>query len=78
MRAIRGYAGSNVLLRELHAITGPDGFLFPSIRSKRQSISENTINAALRSAGYTQDQMTGHGFRHMASTLLHEEKFRSG
>ncbi len=55
------------VLRELHAITGPDGYLFPGVRSKRKSISENTINAALRSAGYTKDQMTGHGFRHMAS-----------
>jgi integrase len=65
------------VLRELHAITGPDGYLFPSVRSKRQSISENTINAALRSAGYTKDQMTGHGFRHMASTLLHEKGYKS-
>ena len=65
------------VLRELHAITGPDGYLFPGVRSKRQSISENTINAALRSAGYTKDQMTGHGFRHMASTLLHEKGYKS-
>jgi integrase len=65
------------ILRELHAITGPDGYLFPSVRSKRQCISENTINAALRSAGYTKDQMTGHGFRHMASTLLHERGYKS-
>ena len=65
------------ILRELHAITGPDGLLFPGVRSNRQPISENTINAALRSAGYTKDQMTGHGFRHMASTLLHEKGYRS-
>ena len=65
------------VLRELHAITGPDGFLFPSVRSKSKSISENTINAALRSAGYAKDQMTGHGFRHMASTLLHEQGYKS-
>jgi integrase len=65
------------VLRELHAITGPDGYLFPGVRSKRKSISENTINAALRSAGYTKDQMTGHGFRHMASTLLHEKGYKS-
>jgi len=65
------------ILRELHAITGPDGYLFPSVRSKRQSISENTINAALRSAGYTKDQMTGHGFRYMASMLLHDKGYKS-
>jgi integrase len=65
------------ILRELHALTGPDGYLFPSVRSKRQPISENTLNAALRSAGYAKDQMTAHGFRHTASTLLHERGYRS-
>jgi len=65
------------ILRELHELTGPDGYLFPSVRSKRQPISENTLNAALRSAGYAKDQMTGHGFRHMASTLLHERGYKS-
>jgi integrase len=35
-------------------------------------MSENTINAALRCLGYAQDEMTGHGFRAMASTLLNE------
>lgn len=65
------------VLRELHAISGPDGFLFPGVRSKARSISENTMNAALRAMGYTQAQMTGHGFRHMASTTLHERGYRS-
>lgn len=65
------------VLRELHAVTGPDGYLFPSVRSTRQPMSENTVNAALRSAGYAKDQMTGHGFRHMASTLLHERGYKS-
>ena len=65
------------VLRELHAITGPEGFLFPSVRSKVRCMSENTINAALRGMGLTQDEMTGHGFRHMASTLLHERGYRS-
>ena len=65
------------LLRELHARTGPDGYLFPSIRSNARPMSENTINAALRGLGYTKDQKTGHGFRHMASTLLHERGYRS-
>lgn len=66
-----------LVLRELYAITGPTGFLFPSARCKQRPMSENTINAALRSIGYTKDQMTGHGFRHMASTLLHELGYRS-
>jgi len=47
------------------------------VRSNRQPISENTLNAALRSAGYAKDQMTSHGFRHTASTLLHERGYRS-
>lgn len=65
------------ILRELHAFTGPAGFLFPSVRSATRPMSENTINSALRAMGYAQDQMTGHGFRHMASTLLHEQGYRS-
>ena len=47
-------------------------FFFPSLRSAHRPMSENTINAALRRLGYAQDQMTGHGFRAMASTLLNE------
>jgi integrase len=47
-------------------------FLFPSLRSVDRPMSENTINAALRRMGYAQDQMTGHGFRAMAATLLNE------
>jgi integrase len=46
--------------------------LFPSLRSVHRPMSENTINAALRRLGYAQDEMTGHGFRAMASTLLNE------
>lgn len=65
------------ILRGLHGITGPDGYLFPSVRSKNRCMSENTVNAALRNMGYGQDEMTGHGFRHMASTLLHERGYRS-
>ena len=47
-------------------------YLFPSLRSVHRPMSENTINAALRRLGYAQDEMTGHGFRAMASTLLNE------
>ncbi|MFM9977855.1 MAG: tyrosine-type recombinase/integrase [Sphingomonadaceae bacterium] len=46
--------------------------LFPSLRSAKRPMSENTINAALRRLGYAQDEMTSHGFRAMASTLLNE------
>lgn len=47
-------------------------FLFPSLRSVKKPMSENTINAALRRMGYTQDEVTGHGFRAMAATQLNE------
>ncbi|MHC1479429.1 tyrosine-type recombinase/integrase [Frateuria aurantia] len=60
------------ILRELYRLTGPSGYLFPSVRTARRPMSENTINAALRSMGYDQVTMTGHGFRAMASTRLNE------
>jgi integrase len=60
------------LLRELHPLTGPGKYVFPSIRDRKNPMSENTINAALRRLNYGSDQMTAHGFRSMASTLLNE------
>lgn len=65
------------ILRELHSLTGSGRYVFPSIRSMAQPMSENTITAALRRLGYTGDEMTGHGFRSMASTLLHEQGWPS-
>jgi len=47
-------------------------YLLPSLRSVAKPMSENTINAALRRLGFAQDEMTGHGFRAMAATLLNE------
>ncbi|MGE8271289.1 MAG: tyrosine-type recombinase/integrase [Stenotrophomonas geniculata] len=60
------------VLRELHPLTSKSRYIFPSVRSLRDPMSENTVNAALRRLGYGTDDMTGHGFRSMASTLLHE------
>lgn len=60
------------LFRALHPITGPVGYVFPSIRTRSRPMSENTVNAGLRRLGYTGDEMTAHGFRAMASTLLNE------
>lgn len=60
------------ILKELHAITGHRALLFPGIRSADRAMSENTINAALRRLGYGKDDMTGHGFRAAASSLLNE------
>jgi integrase len=59
-------------LRELHPLTGSGKYVFPSIRSLARPMSENTVNGALRRMGYTKEEMTGHGFRSMASTLLNE------
>jgi hypothetical protein len=61
------------ILGELHPFTGPRGYVFSGVRTAARPISENTINAALRRMGYTKDEMTGHGFRSMASTLLNEQ-----
>ena len=60
------------MLRDLHSLTGPVGYVFPSIRSRARPMSENTINAGLRRLGYSSTEMTAHGFRAMASTLLNE------
>jgi integrase len=61
------------ILRELHLLTGSGTYVFPSIRTSARPMSENTVLAALRRMGYTKDEMTGHGFRSMASTLLNEQ-----
>ena len=63
---------SIALLRSMHELTGDGRFVFPSIRTGSRPMSENTINGALRRLGYTTEEMTGHGFRAMASTLLNE------
>ncbi|AKS24228.1 MAG: Putative phage integrase [Leptospirillum sp. Group II 'C75'] len=61
------------ILNELHPLTGDEKYLFPSPRTSDRPMSENAVTAALRSLGYSGDQMTGHGFRSMASTLLNEQ-----
>lgn len=60
------------IMRELHALTGSGRFLFPGARDAKRPMSNATINASLRRLGYDGETMTGHGFRHMASTLLNE------
>lgn len=61
------------ILEELRSHTGDGKLLFPGMRSVERPISNNTINAALRRIGYSKEEMTGHGFRSMASTLLNEQ-----
>lgn len=60
------------ILKQLRAIAGHGGLVFPSVRSTLRPISDNTLNAALRRLGYSQDEATAHGFRATASTLLNE------
>jgi integrase len=63
---------SIAILEEIRSITGPWSYLFPSLRSRKRPMSDNTLNAALRRMGYASNEMTAHGFRAMASTLLNE------
>jgi integrase len=61
------------ILRELHALSGHGEFVFPGARSNGRAMSEAAVNAALRRMGYdTKTEITGHGFRAMARTILHE------
>lgn len=61
------------ILKELQSFTGYTEYLFPSMRSICRPISDVTLLAGLRRMGYTKEQMTVHGFRSMASTLLNEQ-----
>lgn len=61
------------VLESIHPLTGSGRYVFPGLRTYDRPMSENTINAALRRLGFEKDEMTGHGFRSMASTLLHEQ-----
>jgi integrase len=62
-----------LILRELETLTGKSQYVFPGIRTLRRPMSDNTVLGALRRLGYSKDEMTGHGFRSMASTLLNEQ-----
>jgi integrase len=60
------------ILREIEPLTGRNRYVFPSPRSTQRPLSDNAITAALRRIGYAGEQMSWHGFRAMASTLLNE------
>jgi integrase len=66
------------ILRELQPLTGGKQYVFPGVRSPKRPMSENTVLGALRRMGYTTEQMTGHGFRSMASTLLNDQGWHRG
>jgi integrase len=60
-----------VILREMKMLSGRDLYVFPSARGRGRPMSENTVNGALHRLGY-KDQMSAHGFRAMARTILEE------
>ena len=61
------------VLREIHPLTGHGRYVFPSPRTNKRPMSSNAVLSALRRMGYEKDEMSGHGFRSMASTLLNEQ-----
>ncbi|MEO6321317.1 MAG: site-specific integrase [Polaromonas sp.] len=63
---------ANEVLQVLHGVTGTKALLFPGERDHDKPMSNNTILGALDRMGY-KSQMTGHGFRGVASTILHEQ-----
>jgi len=65
------------VLRNVKEVARRSTLVFPSIRSNARPLSENAMNAALRRMGFTQDEMTAHGFRAAASSALNERGFRS-
>ena len=60
------------ILKELQLLTGHGRYVFPSLRTGERAMSDNTINAALRRMGFASDEMSAHGFRAMARTLMIE------
>lgn len=60
------------ILRELHALTGSGRYVFPSARTDERPMSDNAILAAMRRMEIDKDEMSGHGFRAMARTILDE------
>jgi integrase len=65
------------VVKEIWLLSEHNELVFPSIRSPRRSLSENAMNAALRRMGYTGDDMTAHGFRSSASTVLNSRGYNA-
>ena len=65
------------ILSDAAKYRGKSKYVFPALRTWLRPMSENTLNAALRRLGYGNDEMTSHGFRSTASTLLNESGFWS-
>lgn len=60
------------ILREIHLLTGAGRYVFPSARTSTRPMSDNAILAAMRRMGIGKEEMSGHGFRAMARTILDE------
>lgn len=60
------------ILRELHKVTGGGALVFPGARSSKRPMSENAVLVAMRSMEIGKEEMTGHGFRAVARTMLDE------
>jgi integrase len=60
------------ILGELHPLTGHGQFLFPGARTSKRPMSDNAILAAMRRLGISKEEMSGHGFRAVARTILDE------
>jgi integrase len=63
------------VLRNAQAISGAGAMILPGMRGHSRTLSENTFNAALRRLGFSKDEMTAHGFRAAASSILNESGF---
>jgi integrase len=68
----RSFALYIEILRTVHALTGHGKYVFPSLLTGERSMSENTVNTALRRMGYSAEVHTAHGFRAMARTIMDE------
>jgi integrase len=65
------------ILRDIQKLTGRGAFVFPNARDAGRPMSTNTLLACIRALGYSPEEMTAHGFRHMASTILNEQGFHA-
>ncbi len=63
------------ILQDIQKLTGKWKYIFPGIRSRKEPMSNNTFNAAFRRMGYSKDEITGHGLRTTASSLLNEKGY---
>lgn len=61
---------SIAILKEIQPLTGDDKYVFPGARDRNRAMSDNAVRSAMRRLGWTGEEMTPHGFRSMASTIL--------